>query len=251
MAITHDDLSLRNYRAAHIGGRIALVLVALSVLCGLAGFILCLAGEASRSEATWMILTVQNQKGYRCYYSGSGRGPLVFAVVAFLVFAVAMFAEHASMIVAITSPSSPVLVVWPPAIRPGEASPVGTAQARIACMLFLLTWICFAIAELLLMIAVGVESGHLYDWTKPRLRCPKIHPGLFATAGVFGLATVFLGVALYITALRTQRLHQEENTASHQQPQPIAPPQEQLAVRAYQSRASGETSLVNKTTIYV
>ena len=52
-AVTHDDLSLRKAkerRAGRSGGRIAVSLVALSVLCGLVSFILCLAAEGSRSE---------------------------------------------------------------------------------------------------------------------------------------------------------------------------------------------------------
>jgi hypothetical protein len=52
--VTHDDLSLRKAqerRAARPGGQVAVSLVALSVLCGLVAFILCLAAEGSRSEA--------------------------------------------------------------------------------------------------------------------------------------------------------------------------------------------------------
>lgn len=71
----------------------------------------------------------------------------------------------------------------------------------------------FALAEVLLMIGVGVESGHLSHWTSPRTNCHAIRPGVFAVAGVFGLATVFLGVGLYLTALRMQRLHLEEEMA--------------------------------------
>ena len=52
-AVTHDDLSLRKAqerRAGRSGSQIAVALVALSVLCGLVSFILCLAAEGSRSE---------------------------------------------------------------------------------------------------------------------------------------------------------------------------------------------------------
>lgn len=99
--------------------------------------------------------------------------------------------------------------------------------------------ICFAIAEVLLMIAIGVESGHLYNWTKPRITCPVIRPGIFAVAGVFGLMTVFLGVALYMTALRTQRLNLgQEGMDRHFHLQPIATqPGGPSAIRTYQSQA--------------
>jgi hypothetical protein len=53
-AVTHDDLSLRKAherRAARSSGQVAVALVALSVICGLVAFILCLAAEGSRSEA--------------------------------------------------------------------------------------------------------------------------------------------------------------------------------------------------------
>ncbi|GJN06162.1 hypothetical protein PR202_gb26814 [Eleusine coracana subsp. coracana] len=54
-AVTHDDLSLRKAqerRAMRSGSQVAVSLVALSVICGLVAFILCLAAEGSRSEAS-------------------------------------------------------------------------------------------------------------------------------------------------------------------------------------------------------
>ncbi|XP_020589111.1 uncharacterized protein LOC110030642 [Phalaenopsis equestris] len=251
MAITHDDLSsIRNYRTADISSRLIVFLVGLSVLGGLTGFILCLAGEASRSEASWIILTIQNSgKSYRCSYSGSGKTPLAFALAAFLLFAVAMFAQHAYMLVAITSPSPSTAIASTSIPDPRSVSPPTHAQKWQACALFLTTWICFAIAEVLLMIVIGVESGHLYNWTKPRLTCPVIRPGLFAVAGVFGLITVFLGVAMYLTALRTQRLRLEEERMDRryhlgQTPEPPGGP---VALRTYQSQAPRSTSSLNKT----
>ncbi|PKA58391.1 hypothetical protein AXF42_Ash013897 [Apostasia shenzhenica] len=251
MAITHDDLSIRNYRTADISSRLAFFLVGLSVLCGLGGFILCLAGEAARSEVTWTILTIQDSgTGYRCYYSVSGKTPLAFALAAFLLFAAAMFTEHAYMLVAITSPSPPAIVWWPARNDPGEASPTARALTWRACFLFLAAWICFAVAEVLLMIAIGVESGHLHNWTKPMLTCPAVRPGILAAAGVFGLATVFLGLALHLTALRTQRLYlQDESMPRRQHVRPTAPPQEaSSAVRAQHSQVvPRDTSFLNKT----
>jgi hypothetical protein len=53
--VTHDDLSLRKAqerRASRSGGQVAVALVELSVMCGLVAFVLCLAAERSRSEAS-------------------------------------------------------------------------------------------------------------------------------------------------------------------------------------------------------
>lgn len=58
MAITHEDISRRRaqIQRAHGGGtelissRLAVILVGLSIVCALITFVLCLAGEASRSE---------------------------------------------------------------------------------------------------------------------------------------------------------------------------------------------------------
>lgn len=53
-AVTHDDLSIRKAqerRMARSSSQVAVALVALSVICGLVAFILCLAAEGSRSEA--------------------------------------------------------------------------------------------------------------------------------------------------------------------------------------------------------
>lgn len=63
-AVTHDDLSLRKAqerRAARSSGQVAVSLVALSVLCGLVAFILCLAAEGSRSEARPCIRSIHRR----------------------------------------------------------------------------------------------------------------------------------------------------------------------------------------------
>lgn len=59
------------------------------------------------------------------------------------------------------------------------------------------------------MIGIGVESGHINQWTTPRSSCLVVGTGLFATAGVFGLATVLLAGGLYLTLLHAQRVRQE------------------------------------------
>ncbi|KZV58654.1 hypothetical protein F511_26085 [Dorcoceras hygrometricum] len=75
---------------------------------------------------------------------------------------------------------------------------------------FTTTWISFAVAEILLLIGLSVESGHLKNWGTPRPNCVIIQHGLFTSAGVFGLLTVFLASGLYVTALRAERWYQEQ-----------------------------------------
>ncbi|XP_008795535.1 uncharacterized protein LOC103711240 [Phoenix dactylifera] len=255
MAITHDDLSLRAHRSTDVRSKLAPSLAALSVACGLFSFVLCLAAEGSRTEATWYIMSNQGNgsKTYQCVYDGSGRRPLVLAVSAFLLLAVAMFAEHAYMLVAVTSPKPPgSLVAWTP-----EDPSLASSARNLAwqtCFIFLATWICFTIAEVLLMIGMAVESSHISQWTKPRPDCHVIRPGLFAAAGILGLITVFLGIALYLTAFRTQTLHQvaegmqrgAPNTA-HQHRVPPSAPGEPGATAAHQSQAPQENPSLNKT----
>lgn len=69
--------------------------------------------------------------------------------------------------------------------------------------------ICFAVAEILLLAGLSVESGHLKNWSKPRSNCYTIKEGLFSAAGAFGLTTVFLAAGIYLTALRAQRMSEE------------------------------------------
>lgn len=70
--------------------------------------------------------------------------------------------------------------------------------------------ICFAIAEILLLIGLSIESGHLTNWSTPRPSCLVIQRGLFSSGGVFGITTVFLACGLYVTALRAQKLLQDQ-----------------------------------------
>jgi len=69
--------------------------------------------------------------------------------------------------------------------------------------------ICFGVAEILLLAALSVESGHLKNWSKPRTGCYSIREGLFSAAGVLALTTVFLAAGLYLTALRAQKMVEE------------------------------------------
>ncbi|WOK94201.1 hypothetical protein Cni_G02903 [Canna indica] len=91
MAITQDDLSMRTQHwRRDAGSRLALFLVFLSVLCGLISFVLYLAAEASRSEATWYLMSNwgDDNKSNVCVFTSSDRMPLACAVRAFLLLAV-------------------------------------------------------------------------------------------------------------------------------------------------------------------
>jgi hypothetical protein len=71
--------------------------------------------------------------------------------------------------------------------------------------------ICFGLAEVLLMIGIGIESGHISDWRKPRPVCHRVRPGMFAAAGILGLITVVVGFVVYVTAVQAQRLRGQQH----------------------------------------
>lgn len=256
MAISHADLSLKTRwrRRSELSSQLALLLVFFSVISGLVAFVLCLAAEASRSEATWFALSEQGDgsKSFVCVYDSSGRTALGCAVTAFLLMAVAMLAELAYLLVAVDSSSKhPFYVSWPqqpppPSVIPQDPhtpAPAATTLTRQACCLFLTTWICFAVAEVLLLIGIGVEAGHISNWSKPKPDCHVIHPGLFAAAGIFGLIAVLLGVGLYLTALQTQRLQQQHAHAAGPPPQlPLPTPSAPAATQPQQHGEKTSTS---------
>lgn len=153
MPITHADLVMRQRRINENNAKLAQFLLVLSVLCGLLSFVLCLAGEAARSEVfnrwsclyfyciskcffwqvSWLIVD------RACAYKNSGRTSLLCGVFAFVLLATAMFAEHACMLIAVTSPKPPAVVPWtaPEDPRPSHASKKLTIQA---CALIIATW---------------------------------------------------------------------------------------------------------------
>ncbi|TKW12803.1 hypothetical protein SEVIR_5G058800v4 [Setaria viridis] len=214
-AVTHDDLSLRKAqerRAARSSGQVAVALVALSVICGLVAFILCLAAEGSRSEVSYYLMSVGGSQDQLdvCFYNSSGRTALAYAVGAFILLAVAMFAEHAYMLVAVAVPDSASAGLAVAQDHPRVASSAATLTWQTCC-LFFLTWICFGLAEVLLMIGIGIESGHISDWRKPRPVCHRVRPGMFAAAGILGLITVVVGFVVYVTAVQAQRLRGQQH----------------------------------------
>lgn len=74
-----------------------------------------------------------------CFYNGDGKTALACAIFAFLLLAVAMFAEHAYMLVAVASPVPPGEVGWTVTNDPRMASAARSLTCQ-TCFLFLLTW---------------------------------------------------------------------------------------------------------------
>ncbi|KAK4338922.1 hypothetical protein RND71_040384 [Anisodus tanguticus] len=107
-----------------------------------------------------------------------------------------MVIEHTYFLFVVSKATPPRILYWDP-----QSQSVKTLVGMVS----------FAVGEILLLIGLSVESGHLRHWETPRHSCLVLGQGLFSAAGVFGLLTVFLAVGLYITALRAQRLllHQE------------------------------------------
>lgn len=202
MAVTHADLEPSRSKT-DLSSKTGAFLMVLTILLGLLCFILCLIAEATRSEVTWMSTGEKGKEDKsECVYSGSGKVPLICAACAFVGLAIAMVMEHAYMLIAV-SKSSPTLLTWDPDSASTKSL---TWQAGF---FFITTWICFAVGEILLLAGLSVESGHLKNWSKPRTDCYIIREGLFSSAGVFALTSVFLAAGLYLTALRAQRMSEE------------------------------------------
>ncbi|KAL9237213.1 hypothetical protein vseg_011793 [Gypsophila vaccaria] len=210
-AITHADLAPKP-RGIDLGSKVGALLTVLCILCGLLCFILALFAEATRSQVTWVHKSKggNNKEGNEeseCEYSGNGKVPLICASAAFVALAIAMLVQHSFMLIAVANTSPPPLVSW----DPDSSLPINSLTSQAAAF-FISTWICFAVGEIMLLIGLSVESGHLRDWSTPKQSCLVVRGGVFTAAGVFSLLTVFLAAGLYATALRVQWLCQEQDT---------------------------------------
>ncbi|KAI7737886.1 hypothetical protein M8C21_032150, partial [Ambrosia artemisiifolia] len=203
MAVTHADLA-PSRRGADLGSKTGVVLMVFSILLGLLCFVLCLIAEATRSQ---IIRWDGDTKSESCRYSGNGKTALICGAAAFLSLAVGMVVQHAHLLLAVTkSDPDPSQLLMPPHLSNHHLNTL-TWQAAF---FFITTWICFSVAEVLLLIGLSVESGHLKGWFKPRPSCFIAREGLFSSAGVLGITTVFLATGLSITALRAQWLLQDQ-----------------------------------------
>nr|VDD38952.1 unnamed protein product [Brassica oleracea] len=196
-AVTHQDL-VPSPKTTDLSSKTGIFVVVLTIIIGLSCFVLCLYAEATRSQVTWVSST--------CVYNGSGKTPLLCGVIAFVGLAVAMVSLHMYLLIAVTT-SPLVLATWDPGSTPAKTL---TYQAAF---FFVSTWLCFGVGEVLLLVGLSVESGHLKNWSKPKPSCLVIRQGLFSAAGVFSLLSVFLATGLYLMALQAHRISKDlENT---------------------------------------
>ncbi|KAI9123230.1 hypothetical protein K1719_006119 [Acacia pycnantha] len=206
-AVTHADLEPSHGRI-DLRSKTGAFVVVFTILLGFVCFTLCLIAEATRSEAIYRE-EGKGGKNSECVYSDNGKVPLLCASCAFVGLAIAIVVEHAYLMIAVSK--SPALISW---------EPDDSSSARFltwqAGFLFISTWICFAVGEILLLAGVSVESGHLRNWDNPKTTCLVIKQGLFAAAGVFALTTVLLAAALYLTAVRAQKISQEQENVRRQ-----------------------------------
>lgn len=205
-AVTHADFA-SNPGSLHVGGKTVAFLMILATVCCLFSFVLCLVAEATRSQMAWLKSDGEDNDGNsKCIYSGSGKTPLLCAAGGFVGLAAAMVLEHIYVLVLVAKTPPPI--AWDP-----DSAFTNTITWQ-AGLFFATTWIFFAVGEILLLIGVAMESGHLKDWSRPRPNCLIVREGLFSAAGVFALLTAFFSIGLYFTALRALRdskLH-EKNT---------------------------------------
>lgn len=208
-AITHADLAPKP-RGVSLASKTGVILTIACILCGLLCLVLCLFAEATRSEVTWLVLNDHNSKGgqkgeYECIYSGSGKVPLICASAGFVTLGITMLVQHSFMLIGLSKTTPPMFVSW----DPESSRPINSLSWQ-AAFFFFSTWLCFAMGEIMLLIGLSVESGHLKDWSRPRPSCLIIREGVFTSAGVFSLLTVFLAAGLYATLLRVQWLCQQQ-----------------------------------------
>nr|GMD29067.1 L-threonine 3-dehydrogenase [Ipomoea batatas] len=208
MAVTHADLAPSPPKT-DLSSKTGLVIMVCSIILGLNCFILSLIAEATRSEVSWMAKNGGGDGKYECTYSGSGKTPLMSAAGAFLSLALAMVLEHSYLLIAVSKSPTASLAYWDP------DSDFVKSLTWQAGFFFVATWISFAVGEILLLIGLSVESGHLTKWKTPKPSCLVIGQGVFSAAGVFGLLTVFMAAGLYISALRGQRFLQDQENIHH------------------------------------
>lgn len=208
MAVTHADLEIRR-PSRKLGGKVGTAVIALCAFCGLLGFVFSVFAESSKTKANWVMVTGNGGKEkFECVYSANGGIALLCAAGGFLTLAIAMIVQHAYMWIATISDDhrggpSIQLTVW-------DVDSSTSMYAKQAAILFLTAWVCFGIAEVLLVIGIAVESTHLREWRSARNRCLVVRQGSFLAAGFFDLSTVFLATAFYFVVLQMKKVRDGE-----------------------------------------
>ncbi|KAJ8620529.1 hypothetical protein MRB53_029058 [Persea americana] len=214
MRVTRADLSVER-RSADLGvnSKLGAFFIVFSVLCSISCFTLCVVVEAIQSEASWVVLKEEKDaQTYECAHRGNARSILFCALGASVALAIAMVTKHVYILIAIyIRPTPPALISW------ASGSAISRAFRWQAAFFFASTWLSFLVAELLLTTGISIEMSNLKKWSETRPKnCLVVQEGLFATAGIFGLATPFLAAGVYLTALHAQRLHQEEENVNRE-----------------------------------
>ncbi|KAF7146742.1 hypothetical protein RHSIM_Rhsim04G0232200 [Rhododendron simsii] len=206
MAVTHADLA-PSRRSTDLGSKTGALLPFMLILCTTPFLCRFIDNGSSSSSATWVTTGDEGTgKRYECTYSGSGKTPLLCAAGAFLGLAIAMVVAHVYLMVAVSKSPPPALCVC----TRDKLHKFNMVEYQHVNHLFIVHRMSFAVGEILLLIALSIESGHLKDYSTPRPSCLILNQGVFSAAGVFSLVTVFLAAGLYITALRAQCMLQDQ-----------------------------------------
>eukprot|EP00262_Sarcandra_glabra_P017761 TRINITY_DN6187_c0_g1_i1.p1 TRINITY_DN6187_c0_g1~~TRINITY_DN6187_c0_g1_i1.p1 ORF type:complete len:274 (+),score=22.09 TRINITY_DN6187_c0_g1_i1:216-1037(+) len=205
MAVTHADLEIGR-RNRDLGSKTGTVVIVFCDVCGILGFVLCMLAESTRTKVSWVkMVSEEGRERFNCVYNRNGETSLLCAVGAFLTLAISVVIQHVYMWLAVknrqqSSVGSPPQTIWD-ARYSSKANLLGKQLA----FLLLSTWVCFAVAEVLLVIGMTVESTHLRRWRHARRDCLVTRHGAFLAAGVFDLSTVILATAFFCVLLRMKR----------------------------------------------
>ncbi|GLJ09739.1 hypothetical protein SUGI_0115020 [Cryptomeria japonica] len=205
MAVTHADLAISR-RGTALGSKLPTCVFLLCALLGLLAFVFGFVAEITRTEIIWIEL---EDRGMKCMYSNDGWSPLVSALSSILSLGMAVGVGQAYLWLVLCTANENdqfrLLTAWT------EFDSRNYILLRwLAAGSFLISWICFGFAAVLLAVGIVVEAGHIERWGVPRDDCRAVREGVFAAAGVLGLVSSSMGVAFYICAVQTERSLQEE-----------------------------------------
>ncbi|KAH9306352.1 hypothetical protein KI387_010756 [Taxus chinensis] len=212
MAVTHADLAIKRSCSA-LGSKLATCVMILCAFLGLLAFVFGFVAEITRTQAIWISVEMEIKDSedivMKCMYTSDGRSPFVAALGSLLSLVMAMGIYQAYMCMALRSAAanhqSPPLASWTQS-DPGYYQ---TFRWQAAAY-FVLSWVSFAVAAVLLIVGVAVEAGHTERWSVGRDKCMVVRVGVFAAAGVVGLFATSMGIAFYVSAVQTERLVEEE-----------------------------------------
>ncbi|RWR82214.1 putative transmembrane protein [Cinnamomum micranthum f. kanehirae] len=208
MAVTHADIEIQGKRRK-LGRKAGTAVIVLCIFCGILAFLFSVFAECSKTKASWVMVASEGGKErLGCVYGRNGQVALLCGVGGFLTLAIGMIVQHAYMWAAVATEKqeggpSIQLTIW-------DVDSSTGLLAKQAALLFLTSWVCFGVAEVLLVIGIAVESTHLKKWNDTRSRCIVARRGSFLAAGVFGLSTMFLATAFYFVVLKMKRVKEGE-----------------------------------------